>query len=69
MIVLNVMLVLDCSANEAADAVNEMLRDQQRKFAASSCLLDYAFAGPAVQVADDDADTLDYCEGEIFRGV
>lgn len=43
----NVQLVLDvdCEA-EAFDAVNEILREQQRHFFATSCLVDYRTETP-----------------------
>lgn len=69
MIVINVQLVLDCKASEAADAANEILRGQQRQYSPASCLMDYAVSSHAVQISDDDADPSDYQEGEAFRPV
>jgi len=69
MIVVTVQMVLDCSSNQASDAVNEILREQQRTFSPHSCLMDYAVCGSVVQISDDDADTSNYVEGEAFRTI
>ena len=64
MIALNVTLLLDVeSEDEAFDAMNEILREQQRSFSSSSCLIDYAVNGDPV-----DAGPLprDYEEGDYF---
>lgn len=51
------------SEGEAADGVNEILREQQRQYAPGSCLIDYAqdaFTPTAIAP--------DYDEGDAFTG-
>ena len=64
MIVLTVSLVLDVSTGaEAADAANEILREQQRSFAPGSCLIDYGVQFPAYMIEED---PVTYTEGSAF---
>ena len=58
-------MVLDVeNDSEAYDAVNEILRGQQRPFAPDSCLLDYAISEPASVSLEADS----YEEGDAFNG-
>jgi len=58
-------LLLDVeSAEEAADGMNEILREQQRSYAPRSCLIDYAFCGP---IQDIVLDTAGYDEGDFVQ--
>lgn len=66
MIVVTVQLVLACESEQAADAVNEILREQQRTFSPHSCLMDYATCGNAVRIPNDPAT---YYEGDAFTGI
>jgi hypothetical protein len=50
----------------AADAVNEILREQQRSFAPQSCLIDYAVDLPSEDVSWL-GDPANYMEGDAFR--
>lgn len=62
---INVTLALDTdSEEESYDAVNEILRENQRSFAAHSCLLDYTIGEErdAPEVAADY-----YEEGEMLE--
>lgn len=72
--IVTVQLLLDVSDDdEAADAVNEILREQQRDFVATSCLIDYAFGtlnnvGRTVPVNVDnyqEGDFLAYCDASL----
>lgn len=59
-----VELLLDVdSESEAADAVNEILREQQNDFAMDSCLVDYAH-GPTINTQRP-YDPNGYSEGEF----
>ena len=57
------LLIEADSEGEAADGVNEILREQQREYAPGSCLIDYAQdAFTPTPIAPD------YGEGEAFEG-
>jgi hypothetical protein len=59
-----IRLLLDVESDaEAADAINEILREEQRDFAPASCLIDYA---QEPQFADYDPPADSYEEGEAF---
>lgn len=64
MIIVTVNLVLDVECNEAADAVNEILREHQQSFS-GGCLLDYSVQSPAVAYCQP-AHRSDYFEGDAF---
>lgn len=66
MIVVTVQMALDCAPSEASDAVNEMLREQQRAHNPQSCLVDYAICPFGILERPTDADSDDYAEGEAF---
>ena len=64
MLAVMVTMILDVDDSaEAVDAVNETLREHQRSFAPTSCILDYAINLPVVLVA---APFGEYEEGEAF---
>jgi hypothetical protein len=44
-VIASVELLLDVSADEGADGVNELLRELQRHFTSTSCLVDYRIEG------------------------
>lgn len=59
-----VQLVLDVSSDaECFDAANEILREQQRHFVGTSCLIDYRVGNPEY---DAEICLADYCEGDAF---
>lgn len=68
--VAKVELLLDTSADDAADGVNELLRELQRHFTASSCLVDYRIEGfrAAPAKAEQALASGGYEEGLAFAG-
>lgn len=68
MLIVTVNLVLDAKPEEAADAVNEILRQHLREQQADperSCLMDYAVQAHAVPVKIPGR----YEEGDAFVGI
>lgn len=65
LIAVQVTLALHCRPEEAADAVNETLRDHLRTFAPQSCLMDYAIG--AVTITTHEAEG--YQEGVFLQSI
>ncbi|MDD1493952.1 hypothetical protein DF016_36805 [Burkholderia stagnalis] len=63
MILVHVPLVLDVAPSEMPDAINELLRGLQARFAPDSCLIDYAVPSLASPIHTE-PDT--YTEGAAF---
>ena len=65
MLTICVTLLLDVPDDDAScyDAVNEILRDQQRRFAPESCLIDYTIGTGVLSTLD----LTIYEEGEAFK--
>lgn len=66
MLIVNVQLVLNCEREQAADAINEILREQQDAFVEHSCLVDYAFENHAINLPTA---RKDYEEGDAFTAM
>ncbi|WP_124649136.1 hypothetical protein [Burkholderia stagnalis] len=63
MILVHVPLVLNVARTEVPDAINELLRGVQARFAPGSCLIDYAVQSLAMPIhIEPDA----YTEGAAF---
>jgi hypothetical protein len=61
--IVTIQLALDVDNEaEAADAVNEILRDQQRVFSESSCLIDYV----QCEYSETSLSAENYDEGDAF---
>lgn len=58
-----VTLILACAPDEAADAINETLREHQRDFNPESCILDYAI-GAVIRTGHT---AEGYREGQAFE--